>query len=222
MSAVLEIEPQPEEIISYNPATGEEVGRVPQTSVDDVQAAVERSREAFRKWKLTSFRERRRLIMRAREEILAELDDIARLISAESGKPFGEAIAMEIAPVLDLMQYFARNTEKLLKPRKVGIGLYGALGRSSKIVYQPLGVVAIIPAWNYPFSIPLGEAAMALMAGNTVVIKPSELTPLIGLKIGEIFERAAVPKDAVQVVTGDGRTGAAHGETRRIFAASRH
>ena len=97
---------------------------------------------------------------------------------------------MEIAPVLDLMQYFARNTEKLLKPAKIGIGIYGLMGRSSRIVYHPVGVVGIIPAWNYPFSIPLGEATMALMAGNTVVIKPSELTPMIGLKIGEIFEKA--------------------------------
>ncbi len=83
------------------------------------------------------------------------------------------------------------------------------LGRASKIVYQPLGVVGIIPAWNYPFSIPLGETAMSLMAGNTVVLKPSELTPLVGLKIGEIFSKAGLPENVVQVVTGDGRTGAA-------------
>ena len=143
------------------------------------------------------------------------MDEIARLISAESGKPFAEAISMEIAPVLDLMQYFARNTEKLLKPAKIGIGLYALLGRSSKIVYHPLGVVGIIPAWNYPFSIPLGEAVMALMAGNTVVIKPSELTPMIGLKIGEIFEKAGLPENCVQIVSGAGRNGC---RTRRSCA----
>jgi succinate-semialdehyde dehydrogenase/glutarate-semialdehyde dehydrogenase len=87
--------------------------------------------------------------------------------------------------------------------------LYALLGRSSGIVYEPLGVVGIIPAWNYPFSIPLGEAAMALMAGNSVVIKPSELTPIVGLKIGEIFKLAGASENLVQVVTGDGRTGAA-------------
>src|SRR5437660_7812476 len=116
---------------------------------------------------------------------------------------------MEIAPVLDRMQYFARNAHKLLRPRKIGIGLYALLGRSSKIVYHPLGVVGIIPAWNYPFSIPLGEATMALMAGNTVIIKPSELTPFVGLKIGEIFEQAGLPGDILQIVTGAGETGAA-------------
>ena len=198
-----------EEIISYNPATGEEVGRVPQTSAYEVSDAVERSRAAFQNWRRTSFRERRELVLRSREVVLAEIDEIASLISRESGKPVAEALSMEIAPVLDLMQYFARNTERLLRPKRIGIGLYSLLGRSSKIVYHPLGVVGIIPAWNYPFSIPLGEAVMAVMAGNSVVIKPSELTPFIGLKMGEIFEKAGAPDGLVQVVTGDGRTGAA-------------
>jgi acyl-CoA reductase-like NAD-dependent aldehyde dehydrogenase len=209
MSAVPEITAVLEDIVSYNPATGEEIGRVLQTPADEVTAVVTRSRIAFEKWRKTTFAERRRLIMKARVLILADMDEIAGLISAESGKPLAEAISMEIAPVLDLMQYFARKTEKLLKPKRRGIGLYTLLGRFSKIAYHPVGVVGIIPAWNYPFSIPLGEAAMALMAGNSVVIKPSELTPFIGLKIGEIFENAGAPKDLVQIVTGDGRTGAA-------------
>lgn len=209
MEAVTKLEAPNEQIISYNPATGVEVGRVRATPPDDVNAAVKRSREVFHKWKKMRFSERRELIMKAREVILADTDGIAKLISAESGKPFGEAIAMEIAPVLDLMQYFARNTEKMLRPRKIGIGLYGLMGRSSRVLYHPLGVVGIIPAWNYPFSIPLGETVMALMAGNTVVIKPSELTPLTGLKIGEIFVKAGAPDHLVQIVSGGGETGAA-------------
>ena len=207
MSAVLPR--RSDEIISYNPATGAEVGRVPIATVDDVAASVERARVAFQAWKQTSYATRARLVMKAREVILAQIDGIAHLISQESGKPFGEAISMEIGPVLDLMQYFARNTKKLLRPHKINIGLYALLGRSSKIVYHPLGVVGIIPAWNYPFSIPLGEAVMALMAGNTVVIKPSELTPFVGLKIGEIFEKAGLPDDCLQIVSGAGPTGAA-------------
>ena len=197
------------ELISFNPATGQEVGRAAITSPEEVKAAVERSRVAFESWRQTSFAERRHLVMRAREVILAEMDEIAHLISDESGKPFGEAISMEIAPVLDLMQHFARRTEHRLRPQRIGIGLYSLLGRSSKIVYQPLGVVGIIPAWNYPFSIPLGEAVMSVMAGNTVVIKPSELTPFVGLKIGEIFTKAGFPENVVQIVTGAGETGAA-------------
>ena len=209
MSAVVKIDADPEQIVSVNPATGGEVGRVPATPAAEVRAAVERSREAFHMWKTTSFAERRRVVMKARDIILSQMDEIAHLISAETGKPFGEAIAMEIAPVLDLMQYFARRTQRLLRSRRVNIGLYQTFGRFSKVVYQPLGVVAIIPAWNYPFSIPLGEAAMALMAGNSVIIKPSELTPIVGLKIGEILEKAGVPEGVLQIVTGDGRTGGA-------------
>lgn len=209
MSAVLEFPVKENEIVSYNPATGAEVGRVRNCSAEDVAEAVERSRNAFEVWQKTPFAERRRIVMRAREVILAEMDEIARLISDEMGKPVAESYSAEITPVLDLMQYFARNAEKMLKPRKVGIGLLGLLGRTSKIVYRPLGVVAIISPWNFPLSIPLGEVVMALMAGNTVVLKPSELTPLTGEKIGDIFKKARLPKDVLQIVSGDGRTGAA-------------
>ncbi len=209
MSAVLKVQNKADEIISCNPATGSEIGRVECVLAKDVKIAVENARRAFLTWRETSFRERKKIIMRSREVVLDEMDEIARLISDESGKPVAEALSMEIAPVLDLMQYFARNAEKMLKPRKINIGLYSLLGRSSKIIYQPLGVVAIIPAWNYPFSIPLGEAVMALMAGNTVIIKPSELTPFIGLKIGNNIEQAGLPENLVQIITGDGRTGAA-------------
>ncbi len=209
MSGAITIETAADEIISKNPATGEEIGRIPQADEADVRRAVRRARSAFAEWRNTDFSTRKHLVTAARDLILKEMDDIARLISAESGKPFGEAIALEIAPVLDLMQYFARHTEKMLRPAKIDIGLFKLLGRSSKVVYHPLGVVGIIPAWNYPFSIPLGEAAMALLAGNSVIIKPSELTPLVGIKIEEIFRKAGAPDGLVQVVTGDGRTGAA-------------
>ncbi|MFN2502408.1 MAG: aldehyde dehydrogenase family protein [Pyrinomonadaceae bacterium] len=198
-----------EEIVSYNPATGREVRRIRPFSTEEVEAAVERSRQAFQSWKITSFGERKSLVMKARGVILARSEEIAELISAEAGKPVSEAFSMEIAPVLDLMQYFARNTAKLLRSTKIDIGLYALLGRSSKIIYHPLGVVGIIPAWNYPFSIPLGEAVIALMVGNTVIIKPSELTPMVGLRIGQIFDEAGFPSGTVQIVSGDGRTGAA-------------
>jgi len=197
------------ELVSFNPATGEAIGQAKIFKPEEVREAVSRSRKAFHLWRNTSFEERKNLIMRSRQIILEEIDNIAKLISEESGKPFAEAISMEIVPVLDLMQYFARKTKKFLKPRRINIGLFSFLGRSSQIVYEPYGVIAIIPAWNYPFSIPLGEAVMALMAGNSVIIKPSELTPLTGLKIGEIFQRAGAIQDLVQIVTGDGSTGAA-------------
>lgn len=199
---------QPAEIVSYDPATGEEVGRVPVASAGEVARAVERARAAQGTWGALSYAERGRVVVRARALVLEEMDAIAHLISRESGKPATEALMMELVPTLDLMQFFARRTSRLLKGEKINIGQYGLMGRSSRIVYKPLGVVGIISPWNFPWAIPLGEVVMALMAGNAVVLKPSELTPLVGQKIGEVFMRAGLPDGLLSVVTGAGATGA--------------
>jgi acyl-CoA reductase-like NAD-dependent aldehyde dehydrogenase len=197
------------EVVSYDPATGEEVGRVPLLGAEDVARAVARAREAQKGWGALSFRERAVVVMRARAFVLEEMDEVARLIARESGKPAAEALAMEIVPALDLMQFFARKTARLLRPEKVDIGLYRFMGRTSVVEYRPLGVVAVISPWNFPWAIPVGEVVMALMAGNSVVLKPSELTPLVALKIGEVFARAGLPAGLLEIVTGDGSTGAA-------------
>jgi succinate-semialdehyde dehydrogenase/glutarate-semialdehyde dehydrogenase len=197
------------EIISYDPATGEEVGRVPLGSADDVARAVARARAARKGWGALSFRERAAVVMRARAIALGEMDEIAGLISRESGKPAAEALAMELVPTIDLMQFFARKSGRMLRPEKIDIGLYRFLGRTSAVEYRPLGVVGIISPWNFPWATPVGEVVMALMAGNSVVLKPSELTPLVGLKVGEVFARAGLPEGVLEVVTGDGSTGAA-------------
>ena len=197
------------EIVSYDPATGEEIGRAQLTSPEGVARAVKLARTRQPAWAARSFRERGRIILKARQLVLNEVDEIATLISRETGKPVSEAISMEIVPTLDLMQYFARGTARLLRSQKIDIGQYRLMGRSSRIIYQPLGVVGIISPWNFPWSTPLAEVVMALMAGNAVVLKPSELTPLVAMKIGEIFNRAGLPDDLLIVVTGDGSTGAA-------------
>lgn len=147
--------------------------------------------------------------MNARDLIYQQLDPLAALISQENGKPLTEAISADLMPVLELATYFAKNTEKILQREAIWLGKWNWLGRSSTISYQPLGVVGIIAPWNFPFSIPCGQVIMALMAGNTVVLKPSEFTPLVGVKIVEIFTQAGLPKDVLQVVVGDGLTGAA-------------
>jgi acyl-CoA reductase-like NAD-dependent aldehyde dehydrogenase len=197
------------EIICHDPATGEEIGRAPLTMPEEVARAVRRAREAQPEWAAKSYRERGRVIMAARQVILKEMEEIAFLISIETGKPVAEAISLEIAPALDLMRYFARQTASLLAPRRIGIGQYWLMGRSSYEIYKPLGVVGIISPWNFPLATPLDEVTMALMAGNTVVLKPSELTPLTGLKIQDIMTRAGLPDGVLQVITGDGATGAA-------------
>src|SRR2546426_1630494 len=197
------------ELISRDPVSGEEIGRAPIVMPEDVARAVGRAREAQSEWAILTFRERGRLIMKARKIILRELEEIASLISRETGKPVSEAVAMELATTLDLMQYFARKTASLLRPRRVSVGLYWSMGRSSYEIYKPLGVVGIISPWNFPWATPLDEVVMALMAGNAVVLKPSELTPLTGLKIKDVFDRAGLAPGLLQIMTGDGSTGAA-------------
>src|SRR5689334_14163290 len=109
-------------LVSVDPSTGEEIGRVPLLDAAEVAAAVARARAAQAAWAKLSYRDRARFILRAREIVLDQLDEIAKLISRETGKPVTEAIAMEIVPTLDLMQYFAANTKQLLKRKRVGLG----------------------------------------------------------------------------------------------------
>jgi succinate-semialdehyde dehydrogenase/glutarate-semialdehyde dehydrogenase len=197
------------EIISYDPATGAEIGRAPLRTAEEVRGAVVRARAAQKSWGAESFRERAAVIRRAREIVLAELDEIAALVARESGKPEAEAVSMELVPTLDLMRYFAAQTEKLLRPQRIDIGQYALMGRTSRIVHRPVGVVGIISPWNFPWATPVGEIVMALMCGNAVVFKPSELTPLVGLKIAGVFARAGLRAGLLETVTGDGSTGAA-------------
>src|SRR6266567_1728868 len=197
------------EIICHDPATGEEIGRAPLVMPEEVARAASRARAAQPAWAERRYSERGRVIMEARKIILKELDEIAFLISLETGKPVAEASSLELTPALDLMQYFARKTASLLAPRRIGVGQYWVMGRSSYEIYKPRGVIGIISPWNFPFSTPLGEVVMSLMAGNAVILKPSELTPLTGLKIKEILQRAGLADGVLQVVTGDGSTGAA-------------
>ena len=200
---------QAREIVSIDPSTGEEIGRAPLLDAAEVGAAAGRARTAQPAWGTLSFRDRARFILRAREIVLEQLEEIAKLISRETGKPVAEAISMEIVPTLDLMHHFAENTKDILKRRRIGLGQYNFMARTSYIVYKPLGVVGIISPWNFPWATPLDEVVMALMAGNAVIVKPSELTPLTALKIADVFNQAQLPDGLLQIVTGDGSTGAA-------------
>ncbi|MBI4412601.1 MAG: aldehyde dehydrogenase family protein [Deltaproteobacteria bacterium] len=187
----------------------EKSGNIPVIPRPQVYMAVQRAHSALTMWESLGFKKRGRLMMELRRVILRRMDEIAELVSKENGKPVIEAISHDIMPTIDLITWVAKKSEKLLKKETIKLGKWSLMGHRSQLEYYPYGVVAVISPWNFPFSIPMGEIVMALMTGNTVVFKPSEYTPLAGIKIGELFKEAGVPATVVEVVTGDGSTGAA-------------
>ncbi len=207
------------DIISINPATLEELARFSVTTPQKVSEYVAEARAASPMWGRMDFSARAEYLLAARDFMLSNIDDFAKTITRENGKPLAEAISAEIYPVADLIHYFAHHAERLLKSFSLDIGIFKLLWRSSRISFQPLGVAGVISPWNYPFSIPAGEIAMALLCGNCVLLKPSSATPLVGQRITEMFEASGLPEGVFRVVQGDATTGTALVESRvdKIF-----
>lgn len=193
-------------IESLNPNTGEVIGAVPDMTADQVDAAVERARAAFEQWTELGFAERREQLVRFRRALAARVDDIADLIHRENGKPRVDAM-MEAFMSISHLAHATNRAEKVLRPSKVSAGLMANF--RATVSYHALGVIGVIGPWNYPMFTPFGSIAYALAAGNTVVFKPSELTPLVGQLIAEIAESSISVPNVLQVVTGGGVAGAA-------------
>jgi aldehyde dehydrogenase (NAD+) len=193
-------------LASYNPATGELIGHVPIMSAAEVDAAVARARVAAQTWSTRSFRAREEELVAFRRAVAAAADDLADLLHRENGKPLLEAL-VEVMMALGHIQHATAIAEKAMQPRKVSAGMLANF--KAHISYHPLGVVGVIGPWNYPLFTPMGSIAYALAAGNAVVWKPSELTPLIALEIEKIAKKTFALPDLLQVVTGAGPTGAA-------------
>ncbi|HTL12353.1 MAG TPA: aldehyde dehydrogenase family protein, partial [Bdellovibrionota bacterium] len=192
-----------------DPATDEVIRVLDVTPIDQLPAIFARVRSAQTHWARFSPRDRARKLLDLREAILNHLDELVDLISKENGKPRTETLSCDLLPSVELLTYFARRGGRLLKDQRVHIRNPLLQHRSSTLQYWPLGVVAVISPWNFPFLLPFGEIAMALVAGNGVVFKPSEYTPLVGLKIQELCEEAGFPPGIIQTVVGDGKVGAA-------------
>src|SRR3954470_16639334 len=194
-------------IETINPTTGQSIGSVPDMEDAQVRQAVERARAAFRIWGRLDFGERREQLLRVRALMLDRLGDVVAAVPEEAGKPKLEGLFPEVFVPADLIPFYARHGEKALRPERVAAGPLRLTKRSYK-VYEPLGVVAVISPWNYPFSLTMSPVISALFAGNTVVLKPSEVTPLVGVLVGELFRDGCHYPDVVQTVTGGGATGA--------------
>ncbi|MFH1940965.1 MAG: aldehyde dehydrogenase family protein [bacterium] len=206
-------------ISSVNPATLEMVGEVKATQLDDVEEIVRKAREAFPAWRDLGPKRRAEILMNAQQILLRRCEEFGRLITQEMGRPFVEAVVMEVEACVDLMGYYAKYAQRFLSNHRVPLHNMLLKRRKSRDHVQPLGVVGVISPWNWPLFIPMGSIAPALVAGNAVVFKPSELTPLAGEKIRALFLDAGVPETVFQIVQGGPSVGGAlvDSDVEKIF-----
>ena len=179
---------------SYNPATGDLVGEVPITALDDIPGIVERSRAAQPAWEALGHDGRARLLMQAAESFLTRADELGRLITQEMGKPLREAIG-EAKSLADV-KHELKEIQEALAPETFEDGR-----DRSTVYHDPLGVCAAITPWNFPMAMPAWMVLPALAAGNTVILKPSEETPLCGQAYADVLNEK-LPADVLIVVQG--------------------
>lgn len=189
-----------------SPADGSLLGRVPNLRANAVTDLVRRSRAAQPAWAARQPRDRARLLDRFRRRLADRAEEAARLSAAESGKLEYEALLGDVLPCLDLARFYARRVRRVLRPEPVRSWM---LTRKAWIEREPFGVVGVIAPWNFPIVNPMRAVMAALVTGNTVVLKPSELSPLSALLMAEIAREAGLPDDVFLVATGDGPAGAA-------------
>nr|WP_255360497.1 aldehyde dehydrogenase family protein [Frankia sp. EI5c] len=194
---------------SHNPATGEVLGIYPVMSGEEVAAAVAVGASAAAAWRSGGFDGRRRALLRWAARLAAREREVVDLVHAENGKPHLDA-RVELLLTCEHIRWAARNAGRVLRTRRVRSGLL-MINHAARVGYRPYGVVGVIGPWNYPLLTPVGSIAYALAAGNTVVFKPSELTPALGLLLADTFTAANpdLPAGVLSVVTGRGETGAA-------------
>jgi len=201
MAAALE-----RELSSLSPATLEVVGAVERTPVQAVPGYVAEARLAQEQWAKVALGERRSLLGSVQRLLLVHADEIAATIAAETGKPLVEAFTTEVFVSLDNAQWMAREAPRMLAPEPVRYPQPYLKHKRGRLLHEPLGAVAVIAPWNFPFGIPFTETAMAVAAGNAVLLKPSELTPLSGAWVERLFAEAGAPPGLVRVLQGEGET----------------
>lgn len=184
-----------------SPIDEQPIGTVPAMPAADVEASVARAEAYQAEWGGTPWGRRRDMLVAARRVLLRRAEEIARLIAREQGKPVTEGLTAEIISSLDCLQWCAEEADSHLESIPIAHHLPFLAEKSGRCVVGPVGVTSILAAWNYPFAIPLCQAAMCIAVGNAAIFRPSSSTPLTGLAIGEIFREAGVPEAAFQVVT---------------------
>ena len=188
-----------------SPIDGKLIGTVFNAMPADARAAIEAAREGFHRWGRTEASHRAALLRAAADKLEARTGRLVALLQREAGKTLDDCIA-EIREAVDFLRYYADEAERVMG---APIALPGPTGEDNRLLYRPRGVIVAIAPWNFPLAIFLGQVAAALAAGNTVVAKPAEQTPLIGMLAVELLHEAGIPKDALHLVLGDGAIGAA-------------
>ncbi|MFG1923521.1 aldehyde dehydrogenase family protein [Cryptosporangium sp. NPDC048952] len=194
-------------LVSSSPATGVEVGRVAVTDPAGVRTVVDAARTASRWWAGLGFAGRRARLLAWRALIAQRLDGITDLMHRENGKPTDDAM-LELLITVHHIDWAAKKAAKVLGPRRVPSGMLSS-NIAASLEYQPLGVVGVIGPWNYPVFTPMGSIAYALAAGNAVVFKPSEYTPLVGQWLVDTFAEVVPEQPVFTGIYGGGDTGAA-------------
>ena len=192
-----------------NPATGEVLRELDSASQVEVEAAVLQAREAQPHWAGFGVRRRIELLRQFQRKLLEKKKEIAEAITREAGKPTAEALITEVLVVLDAARFLSENAYRLLQDESIPHGNIATKLKCGRLLREPYGVIAIISPWNYPFSIPATETLAALVAGNAVVLKPSEFTSLVAFEFESLLHAAGLPKHVFQIVVGGGATGAA-------------
>lgn len=190
-------------ITAINPATTEVLGRVKISSREEIGQVVEKGRKALSLWRLLPLSARLDYIARFREVVYSRKDQLCEIITKETGKPLCEAMVSEIFGVLETCRWLSDHARHWLSPEKVRLNELFMPGKRCYNVYEPLGVIAVISPFNFPFSIPVSTMVAALTAGNAVVLKPSPKTALVAEAIMQLFAEANFPEGLISLVQGD-------------------
>jgi succinate-semialdehyde dehydrogenase/glutarate-semialdehyde dehydrogenase len=194
---------------STNPATGEVVARFDCTPASELADVLRRGREAQALWAITPLAFRCRLTRNLHEALYSRRSELADLVTRETGKPQAEALFADVLISLETAKYYAREAPHMLADESVPHQNLAAKAKTGRLTHEPFGVIAVIAPWNFPLAIPIGQVIPAVVAGNAVVLKPSELAPACGQLLTDCFLEAGFPPHLVQVVHGGPELGAA-------------
>ena len=180
-----------------NPATGETIGTVPRLGAAETRTAIEAAHRAFPAWRQKTAKERAQVLRRWFDLMIANQDDLARLMTIEQGKPLAESKG-EVAYAAAFLEWFGEEAKRLYGDTSPG----HQPDKRIVVIKQPIGVVACITPWNFPLAMITRKAGPAIAAGCTVVLKPASQTPFSALALAELAERAGMPKGVFNVITG--------------------